>query len=137
MQVIHYSGEIIHAMGHVLPGWAACCSGEKALKIARDHNTTGIREHVTCKSCLKMIAKHDKWAEEHPTNLKSRLAPRKASDVQIAEGATRRMLGQSCGTCRGSYGETEDDCDGTCQAEWSKNCGAEIGRGPCDDWRKG
>lgn len=59
--VTHYAGEIIHANGHVLPGWAACCSGEKAMKIRAERRHTLDREKVTCRGCLKMIEKADAW----------------------------------------------------------------------------
>ena len=61
MTKIHYAGEIKHARGHVLPGWAACCYGEKAENIRRNRQHTLLREAVTCKPCLRMIEKHDLW----------------------------------------------------------------------------
>ena len=59
--VTHYAGEIVHANGHVLPGWAACCYGEKAEKIRRERRHILDREKVTCRGCLKMIEKADAW----------------------------------------------------------------------------
>ncbi len=64
-KALHYSGEIKHANGHVLPGWAACCSGDRADKIRADGSHTRHRGQVTCKACLKMIAKHDAWASRN------------------------------------------------------------------------
>lgn len=61
--VTHYAGEIIHANGHILPGWAACCFGEKAMKIRQERRHTLDREKVTCRGCLKMIEKADQWSE--------------------------------------------------------------------------
>lgn len=57
----HYAGKIIHANGSVLPGWAACCYGQKAEEIRDKQSHTYDRRQVTCKACLKMIEKHDKW----------------------------------------------------------------------------
>ena len=60
---LHYAGEIKHARGSVLPGWAACCYGDRAEKIRRERSHTMHREAVTCKACLRMIEKHDAWAK--------------------------------------------------------------------------
>ena len=57
--VIHYSGSINWDGGIVLAGWAACCSGDQAVKIRAEKRHTCVRAGVTCKRCLKMIAKHD------------------------------------------------------------------------------
>jgi hypothetical protein len=62
---IHYAGEIIWRGGNVLPGWAACCSGDRAIKIAEDGNHTYRKEEVTCKSCLKKIKLHEEFAPEY------------------------------------------------------------------------
>lgn len=64
-RVRHYAGEIIYANGHVLPGWAACCSGFKAEAIAEAHAHTYVRQRVTCRACQKMLEKHDAWRREH------------------------------------------------------------------------
>lgn len=58
---MHYAGEIIHARGSVLPGWAACCYGDRAEKIRRDRQHTLDKSKVTCAACLKMIAKAEDW----------------------------------------------------------------------------
>lgn len=61
---IHYAGEIKHARGWILPGWAACCYGDKAEKIRRERQHTLDRSKVTCASCLKMIGKADDWLKQ-------------------------------------------------------------------------
>jgi hypothetical protein len=67
-KILHYAGEIQFANGHRLPGWAACCSGDMAVKIRDDGMHTYIRGQVTCKACLKMIDKHDAWAKFKETS---------------------------------------------------------------------
>ena len=57
-KAIHYAGNIDWDGGRVLAGWAACCSGERAVKIRREKQHTYDHTKVTCKSCLKMIEKH-------------------------------------------------------------------------------
>ena len=61
IKCLHYAGEIQHANGHILPGWAACCSGDRAYKIRDIGAHTYHRGQVTCKACIKMIDKHDAW----------------------------------------------------------------------------
>ena len=58
----HYAGEIIWENGSVLPGWAACCSGDRAVEIRERGNHTLNKVEVTCKQCLKMIARHEVFA---------------------------------------------------------------------------
>ena len=38
-----------------LPGWAACCYGDKAEKIRADGNNTRDIESVTCRACISRI----------------------------------------------------------------------------------
>lgn len=64
MSVIHYAGRIDHAGGYVLPGWAACCSGDKAIKIRAERRNTYDKDLVSCKQCLHMMAKHDAYARQ-------------------------------------------------------------------------
>ena len=59
---IHYAGEIIWAGGNILPGWAACCSGNKTIAIRNRGNHSYDEEDVTCKSCLRMIQRHKDYA---------------------------------------------------------------------------
>ena len=60
-RVIHYAGEIRARRLHVLPGWAACCSGIKAEEIRAERRNTYMRGAVTCRRCLAVIAKHDEY----------------------------------------------------------------------------
>ena len=59
MKTIHYAGGMeIHGKRYftkILSGWAACCSGIKAEKIAAEHNHTYDKARVTCKACLHQI----------------------------------------------------------------------------------
>src|SRR3990167_8684802 len=56
---IHYAGEIRTPTLIMYAGYAACCSGERAYKIQADGQHTKRREDVTCRSCLKALARHD------------------------------------------------------------------------------
>ena len=56
MQKIHYAGPIRTKKCRVLPGWAACCSGQRAEQIRQDGQHTYERKNVTCGHCLRMIA---------------------------------------------------------------------------------
>lgn len=61
---IHYAGEIRYTTAsgwsrHILPGWAACCSGDRAIAIRYSEQHTLNRDEVTCKPCLKAIEQHD------------------------------------------------------------------------------
>lgn len=64
---IHYASRIDHARGIVLAGWAACCSGDRAIRIRERGQHSRNRADVTCKSCLDMIAKGDAWANRKRT----------------------------------------------------------------------
>lgn len=61
MTIVHYAGSLVYRTSTrvvtILPGWAACCSGPKAVKIRRDGNNTLDRAQVTCKTCLLRISK--------------------------------------------------------------------------------
>lgn len=59
---IHYAGEIKWLGGSVLPGWAACCSGDQTMAIRERGNHSYTREEVTCRACLKMLEKNDLYA---------------------------------------------------------------------------
>lgn len=49
---------------NMLAGWAVCCSGDKAFAVRAYGNHTYDRSEVTCKACLKVLAKHDAYAAE-------------------------------------------------------------------------
>lgn len=55
---MHYMGEIIHENGNVLPGWAACCSGDQAVNIRAPCMGTYVETDVTCEKCKRMIRLH-------------------------------------------------------------------------------
>lgn len=56
---MHYRGEIKTERGGWLAGWAPCCTGDKAFAIRKQGNHTYDRAAVTCKACLKQLARHD------------------------------------------------------------------------------
>jgi hypothetical protein len=56
---IHYAGRVKTPRTLILPGWAACCSGEKAHKIRVDGAHTYVVEEVTCAACLRKMAKDE------------------------------------------------------------------------------
>lgn len=53
---IHYAGELHFATKHILPGWAACVSGDQARRIRAAKRNTYDRSAVTCKRCLSLIS---------------------------------------------------------------------------------
>lgn len=58
---MHYSAGICYDLArstmHVMGGYAACCSGDRAVKIKREGNTTRDKKKVTCKLCKAILAK--------------------------------------------------------------------------------
>jgi hypothetical protein len=54
---IHYAGGVRTPRMKILPGWAACCSGEKAERIRAAGNNTYDPTEVTCTSCKRIMAK--------------------------------------------------------------------------------
>lgn len=64
---IHYAGAIEHRNGWILAGWAACCSGDRAVNIRARGQHTYRRSDVTCKACLAMIARGDEYKAERKT----------------------------------------------------------------------
>lgn len=61
---MHYRGEIKTENGTWLAGWAPCCTGNRALAIREEERHTYDRSRVTCKACLKQLARHDAYAEK-------------------------------------------------------------------------
>jgi hypothetical protein len=55
-QTLHYAGPIRTTTTYILAGWAACCSGDRAVRIRAEGRNTYIPERVTCKACLRMMA---------------------------------------------------------------------------------
>lgn len=60
MSAMHYAGALRWKgkRGHVieiLPGWAACCSGDRARKIRQSRANTYYILLVTCKACLRTV----------------------------------------------------------------------------------
>jgi len=53
------------SMVRMLRGYPCCCSGDKALKIRSFGNQTEKREDVTCKDCLGILKRQDKYHEDH------------------------------------------------------------------------
>ena len=62
---IHYAGRIDFRGGWILAGWAACCSGINAENIRDRKEHTHDRQAVTCKRCLKMLDKDDRFHKDH------------------------------------------------------------------------
>lgn len=66
---IHYSGGVLYRVGQRgsaehLPGWPACCSGDRARKIAADGEQSDTPAKVTCKRCLDLLRRHREDAAE-------------------------------------------------------------------------
>jgi prefoldin subunit 5 len=65
MTTMHYAGRlaILNArtkrITHIGQGYAACCSGDRAIAIAERGENTLDRSAVTCKSCLRQIERAD------------------------------------------------------------------------------
>lgn len=59
MMVIHYSGAVRTPRTRILAGWAACCSGIKAERIRANGNNTDNPANVTCRACLRVMAKDE------------------------------------------------------------------------------
>lgn len=58
--VIHWSGGIRHSRGVRLPGWPCCVAGDRAVAIQREGNMTREPDRVTCRACLRMMAKDER-----------------------------------------------------------------------------
>jgi hypothetical protein len=54
---IHYAGAVNTPRMKILPGWAACCSGDKADRIRANGNNTMNPKDVTCAACRRIMAK--------------------------------------------------------------------------------
>ncbi len=67
MNKIHYMGGIIFEGGSRLRGWPVCCSGDLCYQIRRKGNTTYDKSAVTCRKCLSLIEKEEKFKVEHPS----------------------------------------------------------------------
>ena len=68
-------GVVIHnertgQTSHMGSGYPACCTGDRAVKIAREGRQTWTREEVTCKACLLQLERADFTKRMHP-DLKS------------------------------------------------------------------
>lgn len=61
VKVIHYAGALRTARLRLLPGFAACCYGEKAVKIREQGNHTYDTSSVTCRACKVRIAGSVAW----------------------------------------------------------------------------
>jgi len=61
MQKMHYSGAICYdtarSTAHVLGGYAACCSGDRTIKLRNKGLVTRDKGAVTCKRCQSLMAK--------------------------------------------------------------------------------
>lgn len=59
--VVHYAGALAWVDGkrivQIAPGFAACCSGDKAVEIAKRGAHTYVATETTCKACVACIEK--------------------------------------------------------------------------------
>lgn len=59
---IHYAGSVQYkakkGLVTIAPGFAACCTGERARKIAVEGMHTYRASNVTCAHCKKLIERH-------------------------------------------------------------------------------
>jgi hypothetical protein len=63
----HWAGGVRYRVGregvvYMLPGWPACCSGDRAESIRAQHAQTFDRAAVTCARCRELLAKSDAYA---------------------------------------------------------------------------
>lgn len=67
MSRLHYSGGLRYRsrgrLVRVLAGWAACCSGEAAQRVADLGLHTDEPEEVSCLKCLRLLDRADKVRE--------------------------------------------------------------------------
>jgi len=54
---IHYAGAVRTPRMRILAGWAACCSGDRAIAIQKAGAHTRAVSVVSCKACLRVMAK--------------------------------------------------------------------------------
>lgn len=59
---IHYAGPIRTSRMRVLPGWAACCSGDRAERIRAEGAHSYVIGEVTCRACLRTMARDPQLA---------------------------------------------------------------------------
>ena len=52
---IHYAGAVRTKRLKILPGWAACCSGDRANEIRESGMHTYEPDEVTCAKCISMM----------------------------------------------------------------------------------
>lgn len=70
---IHYAGGVLYRSGRtlrgctrMLPGWPACCYGDRAEKIAADGEQSWDITRVTCPKCIDLARRsREDWAELH------------------------------------------------------------------------
>lgn len=98
MIAIHYAGEVRYLTGrittHVLPGWAACCSGDRARRIAEAGCNTYNRTAVTCKRCLSALARED--LREECGNCRDLCEPGATAPVRVPWSAVAARWCPSC-----------------------------------------
>jgi len=58
---MHYSGSICYdtarSTAHISGGYAACCSGDRTIKLRNEGLVTRKTADVTCKRCLSLLKK--------------------------------------------------------------------------------
>lgn len=64
---IHWGGGLSYPIRRgivtMARGYPCCCSGDRARKVRQDGTQTWDRAEVTCKTCLKLLAKADDAAQ--------------------------------------------------------------------------
>ncbi len=94
---IHYAGEMLCRSGkdgvlHLLGGFAACCYGDRAVRIRRERRSTHDRALVTCKACRAVMAREiAPCGNCHATHPTPTLAP-----VTVPWSVTPWLLCPSC-----------------------------------------
>ena len=94
---IHYAGALEWtkangALVKILPGWAACCSGDRARAVRESGNHTYDRKRVTCKACLRCLtmAARGVTREQAGASIGEHLAN---GNVDAAYAAAKRWAG--------------------------------------------
>lgn len=98
---MHYSGgaEWFDARGgstRMLPGYAACCSGDRAYVIRRLRRQTTNEREVTCKGCLRALAREQNTLNGVVTKVRAALVER------VGTVAAGRLT-----VCRGGFAKPD------------------------------
>ena len=100
---MHYSGgvEWFDARGgstRMLPGYAACCTGDRAYVIRRLKRQTTDEREVTCKGCLRALAREQSTLNGVVAKVRAALVER------VGAAAAERLT-----VCRGGFAKPDLD----------------------------